>query len=78
MFTIWFIGIVVFGMYAGYRFGQAPDHVQDDIAFVLIAGVLFWPFALALAIIIAPFAGAVLLGDRAKRKKEAENQKEVK
>lgn len=75
MFTIWFIGVVVFGMYAGYRFGQAPDHVQDDIAFVLISGVLFWPFALAFAIIIAPFAGAVYLGDRAKRKKEAENTK---
>jgi hypothetical protein len=73
MFTIWLIGVVVFGMYAGYRFGQAPDHVQDDIAFLLIAGVLFWPFALAFAIIIAPFAGAVYLGDRAKRK--AENSK---
>ena len=76
MFTIWFIGVVVFGMYAGYRFGQAPDHVQDDIAFVLIAGVFFWPIAIALAIIIAPFAGAVILGNRAKRK--AEKQKEVK
>ena len=75
MFTIWFIGVVVFGMYAGYRFGQAPDHVQDDIAFVLISGVLFWPFTLALAIVVAPFAGAVYLGDRAKRKKEAENTK---
>jgi len=73
MFTIWFIGIVIFGMFAGYRFGQAPDHVQDEIAFLLIAGVLFWPFTLAFAIVIAPFAGAVYLGDRAKRK--AENSK---
>jgi hypothetical protein len=70
MFTIWIIGVIVFGMYAGYRYGQATPYVQNDIGAVLIAGVLFWPFALALAIVLAPFVGMVYLGARAKKKKE--------
>jgi hypothetical protein len=70
MFTIWLIGIVVFGMYCAYRFGQAPTHLQEDAWGPMIIGVLFWPFALALAILLAPFAGMVYLGARAKKKKE--------
>jgi hypothetical protein len=70
MFTIWLIGVVVFGMYAGYRFGQATAYTQNEIGAILVAGVLFWPFALALAILLAPFAGMVYLGARAKKKKE--------
>ena len=70
MFAIWIIGIVILGMYAGYRYGQATTYVQNEIGAILIAGVLFWPFTLALAILVAPFAGMVYLGDRAKKKKE--------
>lgn len=70
MFTIWLIGVVVFGMYAGYRFGQATAYTQNEIGAILVAGVLFWPFALALAILLAPFAGMVYLGKRSKLKEK--------
>lgn len=70
MFAIWFIGVVVFGMYAGYRFGLADTYTQREGGAVLIAVVLFWPFALGLAIVLAPFVGMVYLGARSKIKKE--------
>lgn len=70
MFAIWIIGVVVFGMYCAYRFGQAPKHLQEDAWGAMIIGVIFWPGVLALAIIIAPFAGMAYLGKRAKLKKE--------
>lgn len=70
MFAIWIIGVVVFGMYAGYRFGLADEYTQEQIGVILLAGVLFWPFTLALAILVAPFAGMVYLGERAKMKKK--------
>lgn len=70
MFAIWVIGVVVFGMYAGYRFGQADEYTQNEIGSVLIACVAFWPFVLALAIVVSPFVGMVYLGERAKLKKE--------
>lgn len=68
MFAIWIIGVIVFGMYAGYRYGRAAPYEQDGA--VLIAGVLFWPFALGLAIVLAPFAGMVYLGARSKKKEK--------
>ena len=70
MFAIWFIGVVVFGMYAGYRFGLADEYTQAQIGGILLGGVLFWPVTLALAILVAPFAGMVYLGARAKEKKD--------
>ena len=79
MLALYIIGVVMFGMFAAYRFGQAPSGVQDEIVFILIFGVLFWPAVLAFLIIIAPFAGMAYLGHRAKEKRiEAEKQKEVK
>lgn len=70
MGTIWIIGVIVFGMYAGYRFGQAPDYTQHEIGAILIGSVIFWPFVLALAILIAPFVGMVYLGARSKNKEK--------
>ena len=70
MFAIWFIGVVVFGMYAGYRFGLADEYTQEQVGGILLAGVLFWPVTLALAILVAPFVGMVYLGERAKMKKK--------
>ena len=70
MFAIWIIGVVVFGMYAGYRFGLADEYTQEQIGVILLAGVLFWPVTLALAILVAPFVGMVYLGERAKTKKK--------
>ena len=70
MFAIWIIGVVVFGMYAGYRFGLADEYTQEQAGGILLAGVLFWPVTLALVILVAPFAGMVYLGARAKMKKK--------
>ena len=70
MFAIWIIGVVVFGMYAGYRFGLADEDIQEQAGGILLAGVLFWPVTLALAILVAPFVGMVYLGERAKMKKK--------
>jgi hypothetical protein len=70
MFWLWLIGVVVFGMYAGYRFGLAEAYIQNDIGFILVCSVLFWPFVLGLAIVLSPFIGMVYLGARAKKKKE--------
>lgn len=70
MFSIWIIGVIVFGMYAGYRFGLADEYTQEQVGVILLAGVLFWPFVLALAIVVSPFVGMVYLGERAKLKKE--------
>ena len=70
MFAIWIIGVIVFGMYAGYRFGQADEYTQREGGAVLIACVLFWPFVLGLAIVLAPFAGMVYLGARSKKKEK--------
>jgi hypothetical protein len=70
MGTIWIIGVIVFGMWVGYRYGQAEPYVQNDIGAILIVIVLFWPFVLALAIVLAPFAGMVYLGKRSKLKEK--------
>ena len=68
MGTIWIIGVIVFGMWAGYQYGKAPEYTQHEIGPVLIACVAFWPFVLALAILAAPVAGMVYLGKRSKKK----------
>lgn len=70
MFAIWIIGVIVFGMYAGYQFGKADAYTQNEIGALLIGGVIFWPFVLALAIVLSPFFGMIYLGGRAKIKKE--------
>jgi hypothetical protein len=70
MFWLWLIGVVVFGMWAGYQYGKADAYTQNDIGAILIASVLFWPFVLALAIVLAPFVGMVYLGARSKLKEK--------
>jgi len=78
MFTIYVVGVVLLGMFAAYRYGQADRRRQDEIGAILLAGVIFWPAVLALVIVVAPFGGAVWLGIRSKEKRiEAEKQKEV-
>jgi hypothetical protein len=70
MCWLWLIGVVVFGMWAGYQYGKADAYTQNDIGAILIASVLFWPFVLALAIVLAPFVGMVYLGARSKLKEK--------
>jgi hypothetical protein len=72
MGTIWFIGVVVIGMFAAYQLGKAPKHIQEDIWGVTMISVLLWPAVLALIIIISPFVAMLALGHRAKMKKESE------
>jgi hypothetical protein len=71
MFAIWFIGVVVIGMFTAYQLGKAPKHVQEDIWGVTMIAVLLWPAVLALIIIISPFVAMLALGHRAKMKKES-------
>lgn len=79
MIAIYIIGAILLGMFAAYRYGQAPTSVQSEVGGLLVFGVLFWPAVLAFALVIAPFVGMVYLGHRAKQKQhEAEKQKEVK
>ena len=83
MIDIYIIGAILLGMFAAYRYGQAPtsvqSSVQSEIGGLLVFGVLFWPAVLAFALVIAPFVGMAYLGHRAKQKQhEAEKQKEVK
>jgi hypothetical protein len=70
MGTIWIIGVIVFGMYAGYQYGKADVYTQRELGSVLIACVAFWPFVLALAILVSPFAGMIYLGKRSKLKEK--------
>lgn len=79
MLALYIISVILLGMFAGYRYGQADRRTQDEIGPILLAGVIFWPAVLAFAIVVAPFGGAVWLGHREKEKRiEAEKQKEVK
>jgi ABC-type dipeptide/oligopeptide/nickel transport system permease component len=79
MLILYIIVAILLGMFAAYRYGQAPHSVQNEIGAILVFGVIFWPAVLALAVVIAPFAGMGYLGHRAKQKAiEVEKQKEVK
>lgn len=70
MGTIWLIGVIVLGMWAGYLYGKADVYTQREIGPFLIPCVAFWPFVLALAILVSPFAGMVYLGKRSKLKEK--------
>lgn len=79
MFALYIIGVVLLGMFAGYRYGQSDSYTQTEIGPILFLIVIAWPFFLVAGIIAAPFAGSVWLGIRSKEKRiEAEKQKEVK
>lgn len=70
MFELWLIGVIVLGMWAGYQYGKADAYTQREIGPVLIPCVALWPFVLAFAILVSPFAGMVYLGKRSKLKKK--------
>ena len=68
MFWIWLIGSLILGMYSAYQLGKVEPNVLEDIFWVVILGVLFWPLVLALAIVIAPFGLPFYLGAKKKEK----------
>jgi uncharacterized membrane protein YhaH (DUF805 family) len=74
MFLIWLIGFVILGMVAAYKLGKLEPNVLEDIFWVVIIGVVFWPVVLAVAIVISPFALPFYLG--AKKKEKLEKIKE--
>jgi hypothetical protein len=68
MFWIWLIGSVILGMYSAYQLGKLDPYQVEDIIWIVIIGVLFWPVVLAAAIIIAPFGLPFYLGAKKKEK----------
>ena len=55
-------------MYSAYQLGKLDPYQVEDIIWIVTLGVLFWPFVLTAAIIIAPFAFPFYLGAKKKEK----------
>lgn len=58
MFISYIIGVVLFGMFAAYRFGRADSRTQNEIGSTLLVLVITWPFVM----LAAPFAVMAWLG----------------
>ena len=43
MWTIWFIGVLILGMYAAYQLGKLDPYQVEEVIWVVIAAVLGWP-----------------------------------
>jgi uncharacterized BrkB/YihY/UPF0761 family membrane protein len=70
MFTIYVIGVVVLGLFASYRFGQANESHQQEVFGPFIAIVLGWPLFLIAFVVLLPFFVMYFIGVRNKKKKE--------
>jgi hypothetical protein len=68
MFWIWLIGVVILGMLAAYQMGKLEPYQAEDVIWPVILVVVFWPFVLTTAIIVAPFALPFYLGAKKKEK----------
>jgi Tfp pilus assembly protein PilO len=76
MWTIWLIGFVILGMIAAYQMGKLNPYQFEDIFWVVVVGVLFWPLVLAAAIIFAPFGIPFYLGAKKQEKLEKLEEEE--
>jgi hypothetical protein len=76
MFWIWLITVIILGMIAAYQLAFLEPYQVDDIVWVVIIGVLFWPVVIAAAIIISPFALPFYLGAKKKEKLEKLEEEE--
>ncbi len=76
MFWIWLITVIILGMIAAYKLAFLEPYQVDDIVWVVIIGVLFWPVVIAAAIIISPFALPFYLGAKKKEKLEKLEEEE--
>lgn len=74
MFWIWLIGVVILGMIAAYQMGKLEPYQAEDVIWPVILVVVFWPFVIATAIIVAPFGVPFYLG--LKKKEKLDNMKE--
>ena len=78
MFWSYIAGVVLFGMFASYRFGRADRSTQNEIGSTLSVLVLTWPFVLIGIIVCAQFAGMIWLGHwRKQRLIEKEQNREI-
>jgi hypothetical protein len=68
MFWIWLIGVVILGMLVAYQMGKLDPYQVEDIIWPVILVVVFWPFVIATAIIVAPFGVPFYLGLKKKEK----------
>ena len=70
MFAVYIIITVLLGLVAGYKFGKADYHTQNEIAVLLFLCVVFWPIALAGVVVLGPFALAIYLGAKTREKEK--------
>jgi len=68
MFLIWLIGVVILGMVVAYQFGKLDPNAIEELFWIAVIGVVFWPLILCLAIVIAPFGLPFYLGVKKKEK----------
>jgi hypothetical protein len=63
-------------MYSAYQLGKVEPNVLEDIFWVVVLGVVFWPVVLVAAIIITPFGLPFYLGVKKKEKLEKLEEEE--
>jgi chromate transport protein ChrA len=74
MFWLWLIVAILIIAIGSYVVG-ALDWDEDqkvNLLWCIALGSFFWPFVIAFAIIIGPFAGLFWLGDRRRRQLKKE------
>ncbi|CAB4143362.1 hypothetical protein UFOVP447_129 [uncultured Caudovirales phage] len=73
---IWFIVAVLLFGFLVYKLG-GWDTNDDKVGLVgvIFFGALLWPFILAVAIVVGPFVGLYLLGERQRKKKQEKSGK---
>lgn len=70
MLITYIVGVIGLGLFASYRFGQANESLQHEVAGPFIAVVLGWPLFLAAFVVLLPFFVMYVIGVRNKKKKE--------
>lgn len=73
---IWFIVAVLLFGFLVYKLGGWETN-DDKVGLVgaIFFGALLWPFILAVAIVVGPFVGLYLLGERQRKKKQEKSGK---
>lgn len=54
IFLIWILGVAGFGAYALYRYGRTEERDRyefEEIAGLIVFGILFWPIVLPLTVL---------------------------
>ncbi len=73
---IWFIvAVLLFGFLVYKLGGWETNDDKVGLVGVIFFGALLWPFILAVAIVVGPFVGLYLLGERQRKKKQEKSDK---